>query len=280
VVHVLLFGTNWDINPFRALPVLFAGMIYFCLKKRHGVEGTDISARTLLIVSVYSLAVLARVIIRVPAGGAISAGLLPVPMLLFVYMAVTGFPAFAASAAAGYYRRIVSLLLAAGLLATFYVLALRQTHTSYAWLRTPRGSLRQPSAVALSMNQALEFLSRNTGSGEFILALPEGSSLNFLADRKTPLRYEVITPGFLTDAAEKQAIRRIEETNVRFIFLLNRPTSEFGPKAFGRDYCRTLMGWIDANYSLEAVFGENVSPKAQIGDGPFFIKCYRRKKPL
>jgi len=57
--------------------------------------------------------------------------------------------------------------------------------------------------------------------------------------------------------------------------LLNRPTSEFGPGAIGRDYCRTLMGWIEENYSPVAVFGEKVTPEIQIGDPSFFIKCYR-----
>jgi hypothetical protein len=280
LVHVLLWGTHWDMNPFRALPVLFVGMTYYSVKKQNSRDGTDTPARALLLVSVYCLAVLARVIVRVPAGGAISAGLLPVPLLLFTSMAIANFPMLATSAAAGYHRRrIVLLLLTVALIAILGVLVFRQTHNSYTWLHTPRGNLRQPSPVTWAMNQALEFLARNSSPGEYILALPEGSSLNFLADRLMPLRYEVLTPGFLTDREEGQAIRRIQEKNVRFIFLFNRPTSEFGPRAFGRDYCRTLMRWIDANYAPTVVFGKQASLQAQIGDGSFFIKCYTHKTP-
>jgi hypothetical protein len=125
------------------------------------------------------------------------------------------------------------------------------------------------------MSQALEFLAHNSRPGEYVLALPEGSSLNFLADRPAPLRYEIITPGFLSEEKERLVIRSLQEKNVQFIFLFNRPTSEFGPRIFGRDYCRTLMGWIEKNYLPVAVFGERAPLEIQVGDPPFFIKCYR-----
>ena len=68
-----------------------------------------------------------------------------------------------------------------------------------------------------------------------------------------------------------------EDKNVRFIFLFNRPTSEFGAKILGRDYYRTLMEWIETNYKMDAVFGDGVRSDAQIGDAAFFIKSYKRK---
>ncbi len=333
LAHILLFGTRWDMNPFRAIPLLFMGMIFYSVKRLKRIDKTETSCesqsivtateipepkarrkiapgvspgygvvegralkgrhsfarqnvtifcdhqsvRALLVVSVYSLVVLARAILRVPGGGAYGAGLLPVPLLLFLYMATAGFPSMGVSAAAAYRRRrLVAVLTSFALLATVGVLAFRQTGNPYAWVRTPRGDLREPPSIALAMNQALDFLKRNSRPGEYIVAFPEGSSLNFLADRPTPMRYEIATPGFLTNASEHQAIRRIEETNVRYVFIFNRPTSEFGPKVFGRDYCRTLMSWIDTNYSLAGVFGEHVSPENQIGDSRFFIKCYQK----
>jgi hypothetical protein len=135
--------------------------------------------------------------------------------------------------------------------------------------------LRPPLGLAIS--QALDFISRNTRPGEYILGLPEGSSLNFLADRPAPLRYEIITPGFLSETEERKAVQALQEKNVRYVFLFNRPTTEFGPVALGKDYGRILMGWIESNYSLEAVFGENVPPETQIGGKYFFIKCYARR---
>jgi hypothetical protein len=278
LIHLLFFGTHWGLNPLRALPVLFLGLIWFCIRTRDCSDETKASKRLLLVISVYSLAVLARVIIRIPAGGARGAGLLPVPLLLFVFLATSGLAAFSTSPAAGHRtRRTVSLLLMISLTAVLGVLSFRQWDYFGYRLHTPRGDLNLRPALGIVMNQTLDFISRNTRPGEYILGLPEGSSLNFLADRPAPLRYEIVTPGFLTEAAEREAIRKIQEKNVKYVFLFNRPTSEFGPEALGRDYCRTMMQWIYAHYTLAAVFGKQALPEPQIGDANFFIKCYARR---
>jgi len=232
----------------------------------------------LLLVSVYSLAILARVIIRVPAGGAYGAGLVPVPLLLFVYISGANFLVFQLSEAAALWRRrAVLAMLSIAFVATMGIFFYRQLKSVQIPLSTSRGNLRLVPPLTTAMGQVLDFIARNSSPGEYVLALPEGSSLNFLARRPVPVRYEILTPGFLSNMDERIAIRQIQDKNVRFIFLLNRPTSEFGPVAFGRDYCRTLMAWIESNYEVAAVFGEQVAPDVQIGDPPFFIKCYRRK---
>jgi hypothetical protein len=279
LVHLLLFGTHWDMNPLRALPLLFLGMIWLCVKTKDRSDEANGQRRSLLLVSVYSLAVLARVVVRVPAGGAYGAGLLPIPLLLFFYISTDRLSAFAPSPEARRRtRRAVALLLTISLAAALGVFAFRQKNYFSFSLHTPRGDMRLRPSLGLAMSQAIDFISRNTRPGEYILGLPEGSSLNFLADRPAPLRYEIITPGFLSEAEERRAVKRLQELGVRYVFLFNRPTSEFGPRALGKDYGRTLMEWIEANYSLEAVFGENVPPGTQIGDEPFFIKCYGRRR--
>jgi hypothetical protein len=220
--------------------------------------------------------VVARVIVRIPGGGGYGAGLLPVPIVLFFYIITAEFPIFRMRPdAARYRRKTVSVILTVGLLAITAVLIARYAKGSYTRLQTTRGDLRQPPSITLAMNQALDFLARNSSNGDYVLALPEGSSLNFLADRPAPLRYEVVTPGFLSEAEEQRSIQAMQEKNVEFVLLINRPTSEFGPSVIGRDYCKTLMGWIERNYSPAAVFGERNSPEIQIGDRDFFIKCYR-----
>jgi hypothetical protein len=191
-------------------------------------------------------------------------------------MATASFPVFGLPPEAEQHRRrAVGVLLSATLLATVGVLIFRYDKDAFTWLRTQRGNLRQPPSITLAMDRSLDFLARNSKTGDYVLALPEGSSLNFLADRPAPLRYEVVTPGFLSETEERRSIRALQEKNVEFVLLLNRPTSEFGPRIIGRDYCRTLMGWIEENYSLVAIFGEKARPGIQVGDPDFFIKCYR-----
>jgi hypothetical protein len=263
-------------NPFRAMPILFLIMIVYCLRGQGEVRENEYKRHALLLFSVYSLVVVARVIVRIPGGGGYGAGLLPVPILLFFYIVTAKFPIFRMTAEAQVYRRkVVLAILTLSLMTTTVVIIARYAKGSYTRLQTPRGDLRQPPSITLAMNQALDFLARNSRNGDYVLALPEGSSLNFLADRAAPLRYEVVTPGFLSEAEEQRSIQAMQEKNVEFVLLINRPTSEFGPRVIGRDYCKTLMGWIEENYFPVAVFGEKALPEIQIGDRDFFIKCYR-----
>jgi hypothetical protein len=278
ILHVLIFGTHWDLNPFRALPLLFLWMVGYLLIKL-SKEGSDASNRELLLLSVYSLAVLARVFIRIPAGGSYGAGLVPVPLLLFVYMATADLPIFPISAAAARCRRrmiLVSLSIAFAAVAV--VLTWRQVNTPHRPLHSARGELRLPATHISAMAQALEFIARESRPGEYLAAFPEGSSLNFLSNRPVPFRYEITTPGFLSREEEQRMIRQMDEKQVRFIFFLNRPTTEFGPSIFGVDYCRTIGEWIDSNYEVAAVFGDGLPLDVQIGDPAFFIKCYQRKE--
>lgn len=278
LAHVLLFGTNWDLNPFRALPVLLLAMIVaHCCSRDYNADAVR---RSLLIASVYGLAVLARVVVRVPAGGAYGAGLIPIPLILFFYAATADWKAFHISPEARLRRRRIVLAFAGSALAiALGVLCFRQMHLRYERLETPRGDLRLIAPLQQAMRGALDFIARETREGEPLLSVPEGSSLNFLAGRPAPLRYEIITPGFLTEADEREAISAMQAKRVRFVFVMNRPTVEFGPKAFGRDYCRTLMRWIEANYTARASFGEGASLDNEIGDANFFIKCYERNDP-
>jgi hypothetical protein len=276
LIHMAFFGTRWAMNPFRAMPILFLIMIAYCVRGHGDIRESEDRRHALLLVSVYSLVVVARVIVRIPGGGGYGAGLLPVPILLFFYIATAKFPIFRLTAEAERQRRrIVSAILAVGLLATTAVLIFRYAQGSYTRLQTPLGNLRQPPSITSAMNQALDFLARNSKEGDYVLALPEGSSLNFLANRPAPLRFEVVTPGFLSEAEEQRSVQAMQDKKVEFVLLLNRPTSEFGPRVIGRDYCSTLMGWIERNYSPVAVFGEKVAPETQVGDPNFFIKCYR-----
>jgi hypothetical protein len=274
----LVFGSQWDMNPFRALPVLFLGLIVHCILSLNGRRERDPSARALLVVSVYALAVLIRIITRVPAGGGYGAGLLPVPLMLFFYMAVNDLSVFRVPPAAKRFRRLaVSIFLTTTLAVASGVIVHRYWNRSYSTVHTPRGDFSVKPSIGSSMSQALEYIARNSKPGEYILSLPEGGSLNFLADRPSPLRNEILTPGFLDRLTELDTIRTLEEKKVRLIFLFNRPTSEFGAKIFGKDYYRTLMGWIESGFELDAVFGDGVTSEDEIGSGPFFIKCYIKK---
>jgi hypothetical protein len=131
--------------------------------------------------------------------------------------------------------------------------------------------------VGESLNEAIAFINRETAPGQPVAVMPEGTSLNFFTERPNPLREEITTPGFLDLVGERRAIERLSASDTRLVLITNRATPEFGPAVFGRDYCQTLMRWIEENFEQCAVFGPNHSPDLQIGDRTFFIRAYRKK---
>jgi len=128
--------------------------------------------------------------------------------------------------------------------------------------------------VGQAWNEALAYIERNTQPGDAVAVMPEGTSLDFLSGRRNPLREEITTPGFLDAAGEARAIRQLQEAHTDLIMITNRSTAEFGPAAFGRDYCQQLMRWIDAHYTVCAMFGPVKDRNLRIGDKPFFIRAY------
>ena len=280
LINVWIYGTRWDVSPLRALPVLCAGVIGYCVTRRGGFRQAGTHRRSLFVAAVYALAVLARVVLRVPSGGGYGSYLLPVPLVIFMHLGTTFYrPVFARfTASAGMSRRMVSALLCVVLTGGTIVIAFRYIRKGAVQLDTLRGAARVSPAERRAFSEALGFIAQHTRPTDYLAAVPEGSSLNFLADRPAPLRYEILTPGFLDVSGERRAIAELEARRVGFIFLLNRPTTEFGCAAFGKDCYRELMGWIEANYEVAAVFGEGASATSQIGDRLIFIKAYRRTR--
>jgi 4-amino-4-deoxy-L-arabinose transferase-like glycosyltransferase len=279
LVNAWVYNTRWDVSPFRALPVLCAGLVCYCAWRRDDHHDGDRQRRSLLVVGVYGVAVLARVMLRVPSGGGYGSYLLPVPLLVFTHLGTrfyrpvfAGFPASASLAG-----RIVLAFFTTALAASAVVVGYRYATNDYVALNTARGTTKVSPAQRRAFDGALGFIAQATRPEDYLAALPEGSSLNFLGDRPAPLRYEIVTPGFLDANGEQRAIQQLKARRVEFIFLLNRPTTEFGCPAFGQDCYRALMEWIEANYDVAAVFGEGASAASTIGDQPFFIKSYRHK---
>jgi hypothetical protein len=134
-----------------------------------------------------------------------------------------------------------------------------------------------PAETGVPWNEALAFIETHTRPGDAIAIFPEGTSLTFLSGRRNPIREEIATPGFVEGPAEERAIQALEASRAPLIFIVNRATREFGATAFGRDYNRRLMQWIDSRYARCATFGAQ-DPALQIGDKPFFVRAYCLEK--
>jgi len=271
LIH-LIAQIDWFISPIRALPVLCGTVIV-----RYLWNPTPASRLTFLM-AVFSIVVLARQITRVSSGGAYSAFMLPVPLLLFTYLTTVCFSKLFATARVKQYacRFAVALFICVLASTAWHITKVYIKEPSFN-LQTTRGSIRTRADVGPAFVQALNFIAKNTATSDYIFAAPEGSSLNFFGNRRVPLRYEILIPGFLNEAGQAQAIEQLKEKKVKFIFILNRPTPEFGAVIFGKDYCVRLMNWIEENYEMIQVFGNHGNVNSQIGDRNFFIKCYKAR---
>jgi len=300
----LLSGNQWDGSPLRAMPVLLAVMIVAAGRALVlPVSGQDRCVRpsnpetnlpALFIVAVYSLAILARVALRVPSGGAFGSFFLPTSLILFYFLFVRVLPD-----ALGRWTRDPSSRRRAGLIgrglmilmfvATAIVFGVRYRKNFNYEIVTPRGHLFVPRATGQGIGEALNFILTHTNPGDAVAVLPEGSDLTFLTGRRMPLRHQILIPGLMSGRDEEEAIHRLEQDRVRYVLIVNRPMREFGAEAFGRDFYTRLGDWIGTHYRLVEICGQprtETSPTGQgaeplagpqIGDPQFFIKIFVRK---
>jgi 4-amino-4-deoxy-L-arabinose transferase-like glycosyltransferase len=262
---------QWDKGPYMAMPLLLLFMLVVAFK-RAGSKGRII----LIVTTVYALMSLARALFRVRSGGAYSSYLLPASVVLFVYfLAEVAFNFMQDGRARWLARRLAIWLIIVDAVATAAILAQRYQKRNTYRISTERGTIMTAPDLGRAFDQALEFIARETAPGDPVAVLPEGTSLLFLANRRNPLREEITTPGYLDAAGEERAIEQLIKSGTKVILIANRPTPEFGRAVFGRDYCRNLMGWIEANFQVTATFGGDRDP--QIGDREFFIRAYQRR---
>jgi hypothetical protein len=271
---------SWDKGPYLAMPVLLAGFLIVGLFRYQKQKLTSDLQHTLALiaVSVFALASLARVMLRVRSGGAYSSYLLPAAVILFTYFWVYPFPDMIRGARTRRFaRNFMIVFMLAHSFITGALLAHRyRTRNPYP-IVTKRGTIIATPDMGIAFNEAIDFVQRETSSSDPVAVMPEGTSINFFTDRPNPLREEITTPGFLDEAGQERAIRQIRDANTQMVLITNRPTSEFGPAVFGRDYNERLMQWIEENYEQAGIFGPSHDNDLEIGDRIFFIRAYRKK---
>ncbi len=271
---------NFEKGPYLAMPLLLIGLIgleiagYLRQPSKSPMNSQTI---IILIVTVYALASLARIILRVRSGGAYSSYLLPASVIVFTYAWVHPFAnLFRQAATRRLARNIAVALILLDVAVTASLLSFRFRDRNTFVLNTDRGTMIAIPDLGQSINDAMAFIKRETGPGEPVAVMPEGTSLNFFTDRPNPLREEITTPGYLDREGEERAIRQLIQSDTRLVFVANRATSEFGPEAFGRDYCQTLMHSIEHNFEACAIFGPDPNPNPGFGDKKVLIRPHRK----
>jgi hypothetical protein len=270
-------GLDWDKGPYLAMPLVLLALLVVLARDHRARPGVAFTADEAVLITccVYALVSLARTILHVRSGGAYGAYLLPVSVVIFTYAWMHPFAdRLRVPRAQHLARTIVLVLLIGDAVLTAGLLAYRYRTRQTVPISTARGTIVAAHDLGQAWNEALAYIATETPANSAIAVFPEGTSINFLSGRKNPLREEITTPGFLDAAGEARAIRQLEENQTALVLITNRPTREFGPEAFGRDYSQTLMRWIEENYRVCAMFGPVKDPALQIGESPFFIRAY------
>lgn len=261
---------QWDGSPLRALPLLLLGLLI--VEWRRGNTHNP----AWFIVAVYSLAVLARVALRVPSGGAFGSFFLPTSLLLVYGLLTQTLPKWLntwtqseqTSATA---RQIGRGLFVATWLITAIVFGIRYRKNYSYEINTPRGTLYTTHQIGPVYRATLDFIATHTQPGEAIAVLPEGSDLAFLSGRRMPLRHQILIPGLMSDRDEAAAVDLLEREQVRYVLIVNRPMREFGAVVFGRDFYQRLGKWIAAHYTTVKMYDARDESNLEIGAATFFI---------
>ncbi|HLX09465.1 MAG TPA: hypothetical protein VKY89_16550 [Thermoanaerobaculia bacterium] len=224
----------------------------------------------------FSAAVAARVFFGLVVGprmGPISA--LPLPGLLATG-AVLAFDVMAprTPAPASFRRRLAAIGAVVGVL-FLYRLARFDDQPRRVRLATAAGCLRLAAPEARAIAETLDYLDLRARDGDTLTAFPESGFFNFVTGLRSPLRQDLIVPGVLRGAREEDAARQLADAGPRFVLLCNRPTREFGPEAFGRDYAVRLWSGVAAHYRLAAAFGPG-GGASPVGVKDFFVRLYER----
>jgi hypothetical protein len=241
---------GWSGGPYLAMPLLLAGLLVHTVwrKWRRLRAGLAWRAQVVLVLSVFALLSLARIALRVRSGGSYSSYLLPASAIVFCYLCCRVLPAHVhGRAGRRLTARVVLALLTLWALGAALTASHRYLTRHTEAIATSRGRILTTPALAQAFRDALALIERRTKAGEFVAVVPEGTTLLFLADRRNPLHEEITVPGFIED--EERAIARLRSTGTRLVLVASRRTSEYGAAEFGRDYARSLAGFIRATYA-------------------------------
>lgn len=272
-----------DVTPFAsaifALPVVIGIIGWRIWKAWRSGQTVSTEQRILLALTVFSLFSILRALLNVTTTGPYTPFFIPTLIVVFLYFLFRAAPVFLASPQVRLNVSRVAVCLIAVLVIGLGVNSARRFRTINTFeVSSARGSFITLPEIGEPLEAAIRFAEERVKPGDYVLALPVATTINFMAARPYPLREEIVHPGFLTDEKEFDAIERIRSRQVPLVLVANLITSEFRDRIFGADYNRELMRWITENYHLVKRFDSPMRQGANFDNEPFFILAYERNQ--
>jgi len=266
----------------RALPIttLLAGMVFGWKWLRHRQDPAQANSYLALVMwSAFAFGLLTKMLFNVRFSH--YGFYLAMPATLVLVAALVWFwPAFLKNQFQGgrLFRGLALLMLALGAWSYGQI-----SHQYYGWKNYPLG---KGGDLLLGYDpeihprdwrtaQALRWIEQNTPAEATLMALPEGTILNYLARRPNPTPYIYFTMIEMISFGEDNMLRAMQAAPPDLIVLTHVSSEDYGVGFFGQDprYSKSMMDWIQPNYETAARFGDQPFQEAS----GFGIKILRHK---
>jgi hypothetical protein len=273
-----------DISPLRSAPLVLASIVlttaWHAYREKSRSAVLSIQDQSLLVITVFSGLAIVRVILNVSFATAYTPFTIPTLLIVYMSLLVDRLPRFLlATDRSRTGARDFAMAVGLVMLVTVIYAQLLAARTERVFeISAPRGTLLTTRAFGRPIADAIRFVHERTAPGEYVGSLPQGSIVNFFAERANPLREEIIVPGYLTPDRESDAIQRMSARRVRVILVGNVFTPDYRDTVFGVDYNRRLMQWVEANYRPVATFSDQGGAELRFGAPAFFIRAYERNE--
>lgn len=240
----------------RPLPVvvLAVALATVATLPRYG-EGEDrVRIATRLAVAVYAFVMIAKIALTARAyfyGFALA----PAAMLLLVAAALDWLPAalerrgYSGAAFRGVAAALLLLAVHAHLRATSFQLS-RQRYAFGAGADRILGDER-----ARALASAGDTLRATMQADDTLAVLPEGLLLNYVLRRPNPSPYVDYMPSEVGHYGERLLVDALSRRPPDWIALVEKDTSEYGPRYFGHDYGMTIGAWVAGAYRPVSLVG-------------------------
>lgn len=118
-------------------------------------------------------------------------------------------------------------------------------------ISTEKGTIYLPAKEAETLNNAVDYVLKNTTKEQKVLFLQEGTFLNFLTNRPLDLKMHMVDRLYFEAIGEKKIVENLKNADYEVIFL----AEGYGLTRFGKPYLygsdNAILRYIFENYDLE-----------------------------
>ncbi|MGD0623928.1 MAG: hypothetical protein ABSB32_04315 [Thermodesulfobacteriota bacterium] len=112
------------------------------------------------------------------------------------------------------------------------------------------------SARGMIVKRTIDKILETVKPDETLVVFPEGVMLNYLSRRGNPCPYVNFMPPELIIFGEDRILASLDKTPPDYVVLVEKDTSEYGYRYFGKNYGIKLFSWIQEHYKEMHTIGQ------------------------